>query len=124
MCAELLSPSRVPNLTIYCQAILDPKTSRRIFELAKDQQDELEGSDDDEDDMQDEPQNLQPRTPVAFDEDDDAGFDDAEDAGDVEEIFVSRRSLCNTCTHLITMHSPRKLTRGTCRHWMPYFPLV
>ncbi|KAI5894371.1 Bystin-domain-containing protein [Schizophyllum commune H4-8] len=68
-------------------AILDPKTSRRIFELAKDQQDELEGSDDDADDMQDEPQNLQPRTPVAFDEDDDTGFDDAEDAGDVEEIF-------------------------------------
>ena len=72
--------------------------------------------------MQDEPQNLQPRTPVAFDEDDDAGFDDAEDAGDVEEIFVSRRSLCNTRTHLITMHSPRKLTKGTCRHWTPSFP--
>lgn len=72
--------------------------------------------------MQDESQNLQPRTPVAFDEDDDAGFDDAEDVGDVEEIFVSHRSLNYACTHLITMHSPRKLTKGTCRHWMPYFP--
>lgn len=35
---------------IFCtQVVLDPKTSRRIFELAKDQQTELQPEEDDED---------------------------------------------------------------------------
>ena len=33
---------------LYIQAILDPKTSQRIFELAKHQQEELEDRDEDE----------------------------------------------------------------------------
>ena len=40
--------SLVTNHNISSQAILDPKTSKRIFELAKDQQDELEEADEDE----------------------------------------------------------------------------
>ncbi|KAH9482459.1 hypothetical protein JR316_0004559 [Psilocybe cubensis] len=82
------------------EVILDPKTSRRIFELAKDQQDELEMPDDAdvaEEDLEDTRQVLsKPRAQVAFDdEDDDDHFDETGeeieveyeiDAGDMETL--------------------------------------
>jgi hypothetical protein len=40
-------------LVLYFQAILDPKTSQRIFELARDQQDELDHPDSEEDVIED-----------------------------------------------------------------------
>ena len=46
--ARILSPTYHPY-----QAILDPKSSKRIFELARDQQDELDHSDPDEDVIED-----------------------------------------------------------------------
>ncbi|KAF8897176.1 Bystin-domain-containing protein [Infundibulicybe gibba] len=75
------------------EAILDPKTSKRIFELARDQQDELEMPDDrdDEDQVGPDEKTLQlsePRMQRDNDEDeDDEHFGDAEDVGDVEQAF-------------------------------------
>ncbi|KAJ7087239.1 Bystin-domain-containing protein [Mycena belliarum] len=64
------------------EVILDPKTSRRIFELAKDQQDEMEMADQEED--------AQPgaltRPRFHDDEDDESELEDVEDE-EVEEIF-------------------------------------
>lgn len=61
--------------------ILDPKTSRKIFELARDQQDELEEvEDDDEEEAQENAKFTLPRTQKAEDEDD----DDLEEYGDEE----------------------------------------
>ncbi|KAI0632996.1 cell adhesion protein byn-1 [Trametes polyzona] len=66
------------------EVILDPKTSRRIFELARDQQEELDEKEfDDEDEDDDRPNFSAPRGP-APDEDDDLDLDRYEDE-DVEE---------------------------------------
>jgi essential nuclear protein 1 len=74
------------------KVILDPKTSQRIFELAKEQQDELEVPDD-LDDVDDERKTAlsQPRThqmDIYDDDDDEQDFEGAEEVEDVEEIFV------------------------------------
>lgn len=69
----------------YLKVILDPKTSRRIFELAKDQQEEFEMPDDQ---IQGEnPAFTTPRVPIPDDEDEDQGVgSDMED--NVEETLV------------------------------------
>ncbi|KAJ7672872.1 Bystin-domain-containing protein [Mycena rosella] len=64
------------------QVILDPKTSKRIFELARDQQDEMEMADEEEDAQ---PSALT-RPRLDDDEDEDSDLGDVEDE-DVEEIF-------------------------------------
>ncbi|KAJ7477144.1 Bystin-domain-containing protein [Mycena galericulata] len=64
------------------EVILDPKTSKRIFELARDQQDELQMADDDEEDAR--PSAI---TRSRLDDDEeDSELEDLEDE-DVEEIF-------------------------------------
>jgi essential nuclear protein 1 len=71
---------------------LDPKTSRRIFELARDQQDELEMPDDPdvEQDMDEERMEalLKPRMQVSFDEDED-DEQNSEDGEEMEKEYVS-----------------------------------
>ncbi|KAJ7725111.1 Bystin-domain-containing protein [Mycena metata] len=67
------------------EAILDPKTSKRIFELARDQQDELEMVDDEEDASR-RPSALTRPQRDDEDEDEDSEFGDVEDE-EVEEIF-------------------------------------
>lgn len=71
------------------KVVLDPKTSQRIFELAKDQQDELEMPEDDEEEATEVSSFSRPRMPVLQGDDDD---DDDElygdDIQDAEEIFV------------------------------------
>ncbi|KAI8985004.1 cell adhesion protein byn-1 [Trametes punicea] len=72
------------------EVILDPKTSRRIFELARDQQEELdEKALDDEDEDDDRHLNLSvPRAPT-LDDDDELDLDRyEEDAEEIEEIEV------------------------------------
>lgn len=79
--------------------ILDPKTSRRIFELARDQQEELEEKElDDEDDAED-AQGLSVPRGAAPEDDDDLDLDRYEnsDAEEIEEI-VSKTSLRITHT--------------------------
>lgn len=73
------------------KAILDPKTSRRIFELAKDQQDELEMPEDADDLPQQDKSAFTGARDTAEDEEEEENMDsdEGEDAGDVEEIFVS-----------------------------------
>ncbi|KAK7471119.1 snoRNA-binding rRNA-processing protein [Stygiomarasmius scandens] len=71
------------------EVILDPKTSKRIFELAKIQQEEidaLDGSSDEEDPAPDQPQ---PQARAMNDEEDDEDDDDEfmDDQEEVEEIF-------------------------------------
>ncbi|KAJ7067932.1 Bystin-domain-containing protein [Mycena amicta] len=66
------------------EVILDPKTSKRIFQLARDQQDEL-GLEDDDDDTERQPASLQ-RPRIDSDHDDDSELEDMGDE-DVEEIF-------------------------------------
>ncbi|RPD62033.1 cell adhesion protein byn-1 [Lentinus tigrinus ALCF2SS1-7] len=73
------------------EVILDPKTSRRIFELARNQQEELEEKelDDDDDDAEDAQGLSVPRGSAPEDDDD---FDleqyENEDAEEIEEIEV------------------------------------
>jgi len=88
------------------EVILDPKTSRRIFELARDQQEEL-GAWEDEDEADedgDKPAFSVPRIQKSDDEDDDDlerfGDDDFEE--DVEEIVSGMldesSSVCRSVT--------------------------
>ncbi|KIL00460.1 hypothetical protein PAXRUDRAFT_129826 [Paxillus rubicundulus Ve08.2h10] len=72
------------------EVILDPKTSRRIFELARDQQEEL-GMPDDQDEEDDaDPVALQPRIRIAddiLDPSDNEGAEQTSDDGDAEDMF-------------------------------------
>ncbi|KAJ2916465.1 hypothetical protein MD484_g3948, partial [Candolleomyces efflorescens] len=73
------------------EVTLDPKTSRRVFELAKEQQDELEMPDDSDEDEAPRPNRHQPRPTHASDEDDDDNEDlDYTGVADIEyeEEFV------------------------------------
>jgi essential nuclear protein 1 len=65
------------GLLTFKQAILDPKTSKKIFELAQDQQEELEESDsDEEDDLHTSDKNAIRTTQIIDDDDDDEGMRD------------------------------------------------
>ncbi len=68
--------------------VLDPKTSQRIFELAKDQQDELEMPEDDEEGTTEVSSFSRPRMPVLQDDEDDDDELYGDDVQDAEEIFV------------------------------------
>ena len=77
------------------QVILDPKTSRKIFELAKDQQEELDDFEDEEEE-EDEGDNknfIVPRTQTADDDDEDDLGDSDDEEYEVEEI-VSKSFPC------------------------------
>ena len=69
---------------------LDPKTSKRIFELARDQQQELGLDDDSEDEMpSDEPSAFQqPRMDVVNEDDEDDDEDLEDNDEEIEEEFV------------------------------------
>jgi ribosomal protein S12 methylthiotransferase accessory factor YcaO len=68
--------------------VLDPKTSRRIFELARDQQHELQEEEEEDADEADD-QLLRPRTRDNLDDDDESDNDSGVDVDqDEEEIFV------------------------------------
>ncbi|KAH6915219.1 cell adhesion protein byn-1 [Coprinopsis sp. MPI-PUGE-AT-0042] len=68
------------------EVILDPKTSRRIFELAKDQQDELEFPEDQDEEPIEENQAplLKPRAQPSYDDDDDNEELEFEGVADVD----------------------------------------
>lgn len=77
-----------------CQVILDPKTSRKIFELARDQQEELKMPDDRDDDDNEvaDSSKLQLQMRTADDLSDQSDSEEAEemsDDGDAEAMFVS-----------------------------------
>ncbi len=76
-------------LTNRHQAILDPKTSRKIFELARDQQDELEMPDDQDLSGEEEPDPsfTQPRSHFVDEDEEEDELDDNDQ--EVEEEFVS-----------------------------------
>ena len=102
------------------QTILDPKTSRRIFELARDQQDELDPPDAEEDEEVIEDDFTRPRTrdlEQLDDDDDDEGEDEQFQgfSGDEEREFV-RRLLVFFFSWLDLADIPRKSTRATYRH--------
>ncbi|KAJ8698269.1 snoRNA-binding rRNA-processing protein, variant 2 [Pleurotus ostreatus] len=69
------------------EVVLDPKTSQRIFELAKDQQDELEMPEDDEEETTEVSSFSRPRMPVLQGDDDDDDELYGDDIQDAEEIF-------------------------------------
>ncbi|KAH0839592.1 Bystin-domain-containing protein [Lanmaoa asiatica] len=78
------------------EVILDPKTSRKIFELARDQQEELQMPDDqdnsDDDDEAADSRNLQFQMRTTDDLSDQSDSEEAEemsDGGDAEAMFVS-----------------------------------
>lgn len=72
------------------QAILDPKTSRKIFELARDQQAELEDSDEEEEaEEEDKPSFTVARTQQFDEDEDDLGEYDENEEEEVEEIVRS-----------------------------------
>lgn len=70
---------------------MDPKTSRRIFELARDQQDELEMPEDDDVPEDDEDERTRvlskPRTQARFNDEDEENH--SENGEDIEEEYVS-----------------------------------
>ena len=103
--AEVTISTRVPIGCIayshsISQTILDPKTSRRIFELARDQQDELDPPEDEEDEEVIEDDFTRPRTrdleQLVDDDDDDEGEDDRFQglSGEEEREFVRRLLGC------------------------------
>jgi essential nuclear protein 1 len=67
--------------------VLDPKTSRRIFELARDQQHELQDEEEAGDEADDQLLQSRPRDTLDYDDesDNDSGVDVDQDE---EEIFV------------------------------------
>ena len=78
-----------PLLIYSVQAILDPKTSRRIFELARDQQEEFDEKDlDDEDEDESRPSLAVPRE--LPEDDDDFDLDRYEDNEEEIEEIVSK----------------------------------
>ncbi|EJF63053.1 cell adhesion protein byn-1 [Dichomitus squalens LYAD-421 SS1] len=70
------------------EVILDPKTSRRIFELARDQQEELDEKELEDEDEDDRPDLSALRAPAAADDLDDLDQYDNEDVEEIEEIEV------------------------------------
>lgn len=69
------------------EVVLDPKMSRRIFELARDQQEEIDMPEDDSPEPEDERESFKPRVQFADDDDDDSDDDDMSDNGDAEDMF-------------------------------------
>lgn len=70
------------------EVVLDSKMSRRIFELARDQQEEIDmPEDEDESRHEDERENFKPRVQFVDDEDEDSDDDDMSDNGDAEDMF-------------------------------------
>jgi len=74
------------------QVILDPKTSRRIFELAKDQQDELDMPEDEEVPEENDDERMEvmsrPRTQTRFEDDGDEDGRIDNTGEDIEEEYV------------------------------------
>ncbi|KAG1902909.1 Bystin-domain-containing protein [Suillus fuscotomentosus] len=69
------------------EGVLDPKMSRRIFELARDQQEEIDmPEDENEPRHEDEREIFKPRIQFAND-DEDSDVDDMSDNGDAEDMF-------------------------------------
>lgn len=84
---------------------MDPKTSRRIFELARDQQDELGEKDLDDEDEDDDQHDLSiPRATLPADDDDLDDLDQYEDKDD-EEIEEIVSKIFNLMTHLDDIRS-------------------
>ncbi|KAF9076615.1 Bystin-domain-containing protein [Rhodocollybia butyracea] len=69
------------------EVVLDPKTSRRIFELAKVQQDELDALDDEAENDEDGSHKFQPRGFSEDEDQDQEGSGNGDPEEDVEEIF-------------------------------------
>ncbi|KAL4241244.1 bystin family protein [Abortiporus biennis] len=92
------------------ETILDPKTSRRIFELARVQQEELEVSEDEaDDDFENKDAFTVPRAPAA-DDDDLGGFDEDDDLEEeIEEIEVDENDL-RTLDALLPANSTERRT--------------
>lgn len=89
---------------------MDPKTSRKIFELAKDQQDELDEVEDEEEEEDTRASFTKPRDRILQDEDDDDWSEYDEDAEEeVEEIV--RTSLLDP-SRLPVQQLFRKSTRA------------
>ncbi|KAJ8590753.1 Bystin-domain-containing protein [Rhizopogon salebrosus TDB-379] len=70
------------------EVALDPKISRKIFELARDQQEEVEMPEDDEEpEPENEHESLQPRVNITIDDDEESDDDDMSDNVDAEDMF-------------------------------------
>jgi essential nuclear protein 1 len=71
------------------EVVLDSKMSRRIFELARDQQEEVDmPEDEDESRHEDESESFKPRVQFAeYNDDEDSNDDDMSDNGDAEDMF-------------------------------------
>jgi essential nuclear protein 1 len=74
---------------------LDSKTSTRIFELARDQQEELEEPEDDDEEDDAQPAFNAPRMNLGEDDDDEEMDDDNEFELDAEEELVRAILLCS-----------------------------
>ncbi|KAJ3526633.1 hypothetical protein NM688_g8236 [Phlebia brevispora] len=93
------------------EVILDPKTSRKIFELARDQQEELEDFEDDED-ADDAPEKSAftiPRTQTVDEDEDELDEGDGEEYEEVEEIEVDEGDL-KTLDALLPSNSGERRT--------------
>jgi hypothetical protein len=75
----------------HLQTVLDPKTSRRIFELARDQQDELDLPDADADDDVIEDDFTRPRTHLERIDEDEDEEEEFQGFSDDERELVRRR---------------------------------
>ncbi|KAF8900011.1 Bystin-domain-containing protein [Mucidula mucida] len=94
------------------EVILDPKTSKRIFELARDQQQELGLHDEDEADEPDASSAFQrPRMDRVHDDDEESDEDDMEDLDEeVEEIFEIDEGDMEALDSLLPANSSQRQT--------------
>ncbi|OJA07764.1 hypothetical protein AZE42_02982 [Rhizopogon vesiculosus] len=94
------------------EVVLDPKISRKIFELARDQQDEVEMPEDEEElRLEDEQDNFQPRVNVMIDHDEESDHDEMSDNGDdAEDMFQLDSGDIQTLDALLPSNSGERRT--------------
>ncbi|OAX40123.1 Bystin-domain-containing protein [Rhizopogon vinicolor AM-OR11-026] len=94
------------------EVVLDPKMSRKIFELARDQQEEVEMPEDEEEPrLEDEQDSFQPRVNAMIDHDEESDHDDMSDNGDdAEDMFQLDSGDIQTLDALLPSNSGERRT--------------
>ncbi len=113
------------TLSAVVQVILDPKTSRRIFELAKDQQNELQPEDDEDDEDGTEGKNAafsQARMTSMEDEEDEEDMGDDVEEEEYAELVCAQYSFVLRSNLGLTRR--RKLTQMISTLWTRYYQRV
>jgi hypothetical protein len=103
------------------KTILDSKTSKRIFNLAKDQQEELDALDDDDEDEDDNMARFSSHRAQNSDSDGNNDADEGDSGEDVDDDFVNAYPAVHRSSFL--MFNSNSI-QPTWKHWMHCCPLA